>query len=135
MMTEVVFNKTNAKGTPYLYAVHAAKGTGYVIVSGDDRAPAILGYMEHGSYDEDVMPENMRSWLQHYADEIELLHRYNLKTPRRAIENAGTPIAKTTTSLWDQSAPYNLECPMVTSYKDAGLTQINHEAQQAVPEL
>jgi hypothetical protein len=132
MMTEVVFNRTNAAGMPYLYAVHAGKGTGYVIVSGDDRAPAILGYMEHGSYDEDVMPENMRSWLQHYADEIELLHRYNLKTPRRSIENAGAPIAKTTTCLWDQSAPYNLECPMVTSYKDAGLTQINHEAEQAV---
>ena len=132
MLTEVVFNKVNAAGEPYLYAVHAAKGTGYVIVSGDDRTPAILGYMEYGSYDEDVMPENMRSWLQHYADEIELLQRYNLTTPRRSIANAGDPIAKTTTSLWDQSAPYNLECPMATSYKDAGLTQINHGAEQTV---
>lgn len=132
MQTEVVFNKVNAAGEPYLYAVHAAKGMGYVIVSGDDRAPAILGYMEYGRYDEDLMPENMRSWLQHYADEIELLQRYDLTTPRRSIENAGAPIAKTTTSLWDQSTPYNLECPMATSYKDAGLTQINHEAEQAV---
>ena len=132
MLTEVVFNKVNAAGKPYLYAVHAAKGMGYVIVSGDDRAPAVLGYMEQGSYDEDVMPENMRSWLQHYADEIELLQRYNLTTPRRSIESAGAPIAKATTSLWDQSAPYNLECPMATSYKDAELTQVNHEAEQAV---
>ena len=36
MVTDVVFNKVNAAGAPYLYAVHAAKGTGYVIVSGDD---------------------------------------------------------------------------------------------------
>lgn len=132
MQADVVFNKTNAAGKPYLYAVHAENGTGYVIVSGDDRAPAVLGYMEHGSYNEDVMPENMRSWLQHYADEIELLQRYDLTTPRRSGENAGDPIAKTTTSRWDQFAPYNLECPMATSYKDAGLTQLNHEAQQAV---
>lgn len=132
MAADVVFDKVNAAGEPYLYAVHAAKGTGYVIVSGDDRAPAILGYIEHGSYNEDVMPENMRSWLQHYADEIELLQRYDLTTPRRSMANAGDPIAKTTTSLWDQSAPYNLECPMATSYKDAALTQINHEAEHTV---
>ena len=132
MMAEIVFNRVNTAGEPYLYAVHAAKGAGYVIVSGDDRTPAVLGYMEHGSYDEGVMPENMRSWLQHYADEIELLQRYDLTTPRRSMKDAGAPIAKTTTSLWDQFAPYNLECPMVTSYKDAGLTQINHEAEQAV---
>ena len=55
--------------------------------------------MEYGSYDEDVMPENIRSWLQHYADEIELLQRYNLTTPRRSIANASDPIAKTTTNL------------------------------------
>ena len=78
MQTDVVFNRVNAAGEPYLYAVHSAKYRGYVIVSGDDRAPAVLGYLEHGSYDEDLMPENMRSWLQHYADEIELLQRYGL---------------------------------------------------------
>ena len=132
MQAEVVFNKVNGMGMPYLYAVHASGGRGYVIVSGDDCAPAILGYVEHGNYDEAQMPENMRSWLQHYADEIELLQRYNLTTPRRTATNAGDPIARTLNSKWDQFAPFNLECPMATSYLDEGLTKVRHEAEQTV---
>ena len=132
MKATVVLDRLNSSGAPCLYAVQVASGSGYVIVSGDDRTPAVLGYQTNGSYDESVMPENMRSWLQHYADEIELLQRYNLTTPRRAMANAGDPIAKTTTCTWDQSNPYDRDCPMVTSYLDEGLTTVYKEADHAL---
>lgn len=123
MKTDVVLKAVNDTGNPYLYAVGHGTG-GYVIVSGDDRAPAILAYVENGSYNESQMPENMRSWLQHYIDEIALLQRYNLTSPKQAMTDLGEPIAKTTTSLWDQLAPYNTECPMVTTYSDAACTTV-----------
>ena len=40
------------------------------------------------------------------------------------------PIAKTTTSLWDQLAPYNNECPLVTTYNDLACTDQRREAMR-----
>lgn len=107
MKTDVVLKAVNDKGNPYLYAVSSGN-SGYVLVSGDDRAPAILGYVEKGSYDERYMPDNMRSWLQHYIDEIAWLQQHNLTSPRETIADLGEPIAKTTTSLWSQPTPTQL---------------------------
>ena len=131
MKTDVVFNATNSNGNPYVYAVSNGSN-GYVIVSGDDRAPSVLGYAERGAYDESQMPENMRSWLRHYIDEIEVLQKYNLTSPQQSTAALGEPIAKTTTSLWDQLAPYCNECPMVTTYNDATCTQVRREPLRAV---
>lgn len=126
MKTDVVLKAVNDKGHPYIYAVGNG-GNGYVLVSGDDRAPAILGYVENGSYDERYLPDNMRSWLQHYIDEIAWLQQHNLTSPQEVIADLGEPIAKTTTSLWDQLTPYNAECPMVTTYSDAACTTVRRE--------
>ena len=54
----------------YYYVFNAGNDGGYVIVSGDDRVEPILGYVEQGYFDPDNIPDNMRSWLQQYADEI-----------------------------------------------------------------
>lgn len=98
MKTDVVLQAVNTTGDPYLYAVSNGSN-GYVIVSGDDRAPSVLAYVEKGLYDEGQMPENMRSWLQHYIDEIEYIQKHNLTTRQQTIADLGTPIAKTTTSM------------------------------------
>ena len=58
---------------PYYYVFNVGDGNGYVIVSGDDRVEPILGYVEQGSFDPDNIPENMRSWLQFYADQIKYI--------------------------------------------------------------
>ncbi|MBO4641259.1 MAG: Spi family protease inhibitor, partial [Bacteroidaceae bacterium] len=54
----------------YYYVFNVGNDNGYVIVSGDDRTDQILGYVEKGSFDEENLPDNMRSWLQLYADQI-----------------------------------------------------------------
>ena len=58
---------------PYYYVFNAGDDGGYVIVSGDDRVEPILGYVDQGSFDPDNIPENMRSWLQLYADQIKFI--------------------------------------------------------------
>ena len=53
-----------------LYLFNASDGNGFVIVSGDDRTAPVLGYSDTGRIDFDNMPQNMRSWLQHYVEQI-----------------------------------------------------------------
>ena len=45
------------------YVFNANQG-GYVIVSGDDRAPAVLGYSDKGTYDSNNVPEAMQDMLE-----------------------------------------------------------------------
>ena len=61
-------------GQQLLYAFNM-EGGGYVIASGDDRTIPILGYSLTGSIDAEGMPDNMRSWLQSYADDISRLSK------------------------------------------------------------
>ena len=117
--------------SPY-YIFNADKKQGYVIVSGDERTPEILGYSENGSFDETAMPQNMRSWLQHYADEIAIIQKHNMTVPRRSVANCGPAIAKQLTCLWDQGEPFNNDCPMVTAYSDETCTEVKQTAERSI---
>lgn len=101
----------------YYYVFNAEDDNGYVIVSGDDRTPEILGYVDHGSFDEEKIPENMKSWLQLYVDQIKYLIDNNISVNKRAIK--ARAVARATrhsipvmlTSRWNQGEPYNITCP------------------------
>ena len=66
-------NATANNDDAYYYVFNSGNDGGYVIVSGDDRTEPILGYVDHGSFDPDNIPDNMRSWLQGYADQIKYI--------------------------------------------------------------
>ena len=101
----------------YYYVFNVGDDNGYVIVSGDDRTDQILGYVEKGSFDEENLPDNMRSWLQLYADQIKYLDDNNIQIDRRAVKahrvsqtrHAVAPLMK---SKWNQGSPYNDLCPI-----------------------
>ncbi len=108
----------------YYYVFNAGNDGGYVIVSGDDRTEPILGYVDHGSFDPENIPDNMRSWLQGYADEIKYIIDNNIKTgdPRIRKRNkvAGTKhaVPELLSTRWNQSRPYNILCPMYYKQED-----------------
>ena len=62
-------------GEQPVYVFNAVEGQGFVVVSGDDRTDAILGYTTEGTYDEDNLPENFREWLNQMTAEIEALQQ------------------------------------------------------------
>ena len=97
-------------GQQLLYAFNI-EGGGYVIASGDDRTIPILGYSLTGSIDAEGMPDNMRSWLQSYADDISRLSKsYTASQRTGGTELAPiTPLLQTT---WYQVDPYNLLAPV-----------------------
>ncbi len=94
------------------YVFNADKG-GFVIVAGDDRAPAILGYSDQGRFDDATLPENMQAWLQGYADQMEWLGNHPEAATRQGDATpVKQPIAPMLTTEWNQGAPYNAMCPV-----------------------
>ena len=118
------FSTEDAQGQPYYYVFNAGNDGGYVIVSGDDRTEPILGYVEQGSFDPDNIPENMRSWLQLYADQIKFIVDNNIdpSSPilkkRNRVRATKHSIPEMLTTRWNQGRPYNLTCPDYYLEKD-----------------
>lgn len=97
----------NISDEMYIFNVDADGG--FVIVSGDERTPAILGYADNGSIDLTDMPENMLSWLMGYAADIDALR--NANTIAAAAAPVHPAISAMVPTMWGQRSPYNLMCP------------------------
>ena len=97
-----------------LYVFNVGSDAGFIIVSNDDCAVPILGYSDSGSFDANNMPDNMRAWLQGYADEIAWAKANHVKPVANAPKRAalGNPVGPLLTTYWDQGTPYNDLCPL-----------------------
>ena len=100
------------------YVFNCDKG-GFVIVSGSDNTEDILGYSDSGVFSLENMPENLKSWFDGYAEEIQwvesrttyhTLPSNKAQEPPKLSKKAITPLL---TSKWDQWDPYNLKCPVI----------------------
>ena len=97
----------NPKAVDY-YIFNADKA--YVVVSGDDQAPEILMYGEEGQIDLNDIPPAMQWLLNKYKYQIDGLKAGTMK-PNGYTPKATTAVAPLTNANWDQSAPYNNQCP------------------------
>ena len=101
-----------------LYVFNVAADGGFVIVSNDDATTPILGFSDSGAIDINNMPDNMRAWLQGYADEIAWLQKLPAqsrqsarnRTPRRAGSHSTETIEPMVETMWGQGYPYNAVC-------------------------
>ena len=86
---------------------------GYVIVSGDDRAEAILAYGDQ-PFDINRIPGNMRAWLGTYKEQLEYLQAHPgmiVETQSMMAPSLRTAsVAPLLTAMWDQEAPYWNQC-------------------------
>ncbi|MBO7120103.1 MAG: C10 family peptidase [Bacteroidaceae bacterium] len=125
---------TGNQDEAYYYVFNAGDDAGYVIVSGDDRVEPILGYVDHGSFDPDNIPVNMRTMLQMYSDEIKYVIDNDIQPgdPRIKGRNkvAGTrhSVPELLTTRWNQGHPYNLTCPQYYDEGDTTLTLKSYPA-------
>ena len=85
----------------------------FVIAAGDDEYPAVLGYSDNGAFDPDDVPEALQELLMQYADIIANDGVGDIIVPPSRVQ-AVEPLCKTT---WSQRAPYNNQCPEVTTGK------------------
>lgn len=99
----------NAAKDDAFYIFNAEDDGGFVIVSGDERTDAILGYSMEGNIDLDHMPENMRAWLAGYEEQLKVLSSsVSYSAEDTSVHPAIEPLV---TAKWHQGSPYNLQCP------------------------
>lgn len=104
--------KVSASAPYYIFS--RGKGLGFVIVSGDDALPEVLGYTETGDFDEDNLPPFLSWYLEYYGDLVESAQAAN--APRRTAPLVSAAanrvdIAPLLKTHWHQSSPYNDKCP------------------------
>ena len=85
---------------------------GYIIVSGDDRTPAVLAYSDKGTFDANEVPEAMQALLDSYVEQIAALDAGAMLASHMTPAPAISPMVP---SMWSQNSPYNILFPMVTS--------------------
>ncbi|MCR5820665.1 MAG: C10 family peptidase [Bacteroidaceae bacterium] len=95
------------------YVFNRGVNQGYVIVSGDDLTLPVLGYTDEGEFDYEAIPDNMRSWLSHYEQELTQMREHPETMPANPrYAPVHDAIAPMITSQWNQGSPYNDECPL-----------------------
>ncbi len=104
--------KLNAvsENTQTYYVFNRGESEGYVIVPGDDEIEGVLGYTDSGEFDYEQIPDNMRSWLDAYAQYIEDFQTGKVEAPRKINTHAAIPEMLTT--KWNQGWPYNNLTPL-----------------------
>lgn len=121
---------TQSEEHPYFYVFTGSDGRGFVIVSADDCTTPILGYSDENPFSFNDMPENIKSWLQGYEEEIQYCRSHNIvgnslnSAAWKELTNATTSTPKglsksghsdnvepLITTRWKQSPYYNKYCP------------------------
>jgi hypothetical protein len=100
-----------------LYIFSRGENAGFVIVSGDDCLPEVLGYTESGNFVESEMPPALIEWLNGYATLIQQAQeagapsRTLTRSNAARVSSSWTDISPLVPTHWHQSSPYNDACP------------------------
>ena len=101
----------SVSGEPLMYIYNNAGGEGFVIVSGDDNTRPVIAFSYDGSFDVEDMPGGARYILSGWMKQIER----SSDGPRMAssLYSEGSGGVSHSTALWGQSAPFNLQTPVI----------------------
>lgn len=102
-------------GQESFYVFNAGADGGYVIVSADSRAHAILGYSTEGSFDYGSLSPQFKAWLESYERQLALCANLPEKEPEPVFAPAASGRKSCAPLLggirWGQGEPFNRLCP------------------------
>lgn len=104
------------------YVFNVGQDEGFVMVSGDDRTPAILGYADHGTLTDEPLPPHIQAWFDGIADQLAYLERTDARYEAPRMELDYEPVEPLLSSFWNQDAPYNGSCPIDPSTGERSAT-------------
>lgn len=111
-----VQTRADAAAEFYVFAPESDKG--FVVVSGDDALTPIVGYGTAESFRADRMPDALKAWLEEYARYVKDVRAGSAKAALRTVSATragGVAIAPMVETKWNQSAPFNLFCPLLSN--------------------
>ncbi len=108
---------TQTDATYYVFANDKDKG--YVIVSGDDQMPDIVGYSASATYPADNLPPAFAAMLQDYDSLVKAVQSGDRQALSIVEEAKALRAEKTSVAVepllgdirWSQRTPYNNKCP------------------------
>lgn len=103
----------------YFYVFNISNG-GFIIVSSNANTESVLGYSLTGKFDVKNVPDNLKSMLMFYENEIKKMKNASALSSRSVAQTA--PIAKEPIEpllkiKWNQGNPYNMYCPEINGKK------------------
>ena len=123
---ELAFTQYQIDNTTPAVFVFNSTDEGFVLVSAEDDARAVLGYSDEGTFDANNIPENMQFWLKMYADELAKakgerlevkgkVNRREVKGERREAQAESYPTIAPIlgNTVWGQGEPFNNKCPQI----------------------
>ena len=94
------------------YVINDEEHNRFVIVSSDDRLYKILGYSDNGIFDSETAPIGLIDMLNNYDEQYTSVYPDLDKATKGAQKSYSfSPIQPLIQSKWDQSDPYNFDCP------------------------
>lgn len=111
--------ETNSQTVSY-YVFANSEDKGFVIVSGDDRFPEIIGYSDEGTFDENELPDGLTYFMKSYQATVDKVLG-NDETTIRNLElekniRSSLNVIKVEPLLgniaFGQDNPYNKMCPL-----------------------
>ena len=112
--------RSNIEGSserPFYIFNSTSPGNGFVIVSGDDRMPQILGYSKEGRFDTDNIPPQLQSILEGVAENFRNITGMNEHPSWKNSSRVDDTGILLHTAEWDQTDPYNLYAPEIKGVK------------------
>lgn len=101
------------KDSNIFYAFNDTVEGGYILLSADNAAPAILAKVNSGMFSMTDMPKEARLWLEAMSNHIETAIKYDIplysSNTRAGGRQTVNPLLSTT---WGQGTPYNDMCPV-----------------------
>lgn len=102
----------------------------FVIVSGDQRLPAVLGYSDNTTFNADSLPEGLQWYLRKCEHDSYLLSKQDpevtqaIRTKNLATTKVTATQTRATNSvepllggrIWNQGAPFNKQCPLISAW-------------------
>ena len=104
-------------GAPDYYVFNRGTDGGFIVVSGEDCVQPVWGYCDHGTFDYDKMPENVKSWFAEYQRQMQFLRENPDVQPRERV-TLSSAVGPLMTTQWDQTRPFNDMCPEAPSAND-----------------
>ena len=103
--------------TPAIFVFNHSTEEGFVLVSAENNARAVLGYSDYGHLDYTDIPENMLFWFNMYAHEM----ARSVAVSTTGMQRVGTPINEPLPNIepilgetiWGQGQPFNNLCPVI----------------------
>ena len=95
----------------HFYVFNAEDERGFVIVSGDDCAPDILGYSDKGHLDLGNLPPDAKWWLEGYEQQIAMLDRLPAAAQQATTSTERQRVEPLVMTEWAQGQPFNILCP------------------------